>query len=80
MSEIVKTNNTHKIDLEGSADGLVELTDDFLEDARSSINSNKALSVPIGKLSTLGVAVSTLIPALIQLLRRHLLQQMAFSE
>lgn len=64
MSEIVKINNTYKIDLEGSADGLVELTDDLLEDARSSINSNKALSVPIGKLSTLGVAVSTLIPAL----------------
>lgn len=64
MSEVIKINNTYKIDIEGRADGLVELTDDLLEDARSSINSNKALSVPIGKLSTLGAVVSTLIPSL----------------
>lgn len=64
MREIVKTNNTHKIDLENSLNELAEFTYDPLVDVKTFIDSNKALSVPISELSTLGAGVSTLIPAL----------------
>lgn len=63
MGEIVSINNTNEADTVSGENGLVELTEGLLMDARASINSNKALSVPIAELSTLGAGVSSLIPA-----------------
>lgn len=63
MSEIVSMNNTNELETVSGVNGLVELTEGLLMDVRASINSNKALSVPIAELSTLGAGVSSLIPA-----------------
>ena len=63
MSEIVSTKNANELETVNGENGLVELTESLLTDARASINSNKALSVPIAELSSLGVGVSSLIPA-----------------
>ena len=63
MSEITNGNNTNELETVSGENGLVELTENLLMDARTSINSNKALSVPIAELSALGAGVSSLIPA-----------------
>ena len=63
MSEIISTKNTNELETVNGENGLVELTESLLTDARASINSNKALSVPIAELSALGAGVSSLIPA-----------------
>ena len=63
MGEIVNMNGTNKLENVSDKNGLVELTEGLLMDARASIDSNKALSVPIAELSTLGAGVSSLIPA-----------------
>lgn len=63
MGEIVSINKTNAADTVSGENGLVELTEGLLMDARASINSNKTLSVPIAELSTLGAGVSSLIPA-----------------
>ena len=62
MGKIVSINNTSEVDKVSDKNGLVELTEGLLMDARASINSNKVLSVPIAELSTLGAGVSSLIP------------------
>lgn len=43
--------------------GIIELSENLLLDARTNISSNKSISFPIAKLSTLGIGVSSLIPA-----------------
>ena len=63
MGEIVSINNTNELETVSGENGLIELTEGLLMDARDSINSNKVLSVPIAELSTLGAGVSSLIPA-----------------
>lgn len=63
MGEIVSMNNTKELVTVSDESGLIELTEGLLMDARASINSNKAFSVPIAELSTLGAGVSSLIPA-----------------
>lgn len=63
MGEIVSTNDTNELEKLSGENGLIELTEGLLMDARASINSNKALSVPIAELSTLGAGISSLIPA-----------------
>ena len=45
---------------------LIQLTNEMLDDARTSINTKEAMSVPIAELSTLGAGVASLIPALNQ--------------
>lgn len=63
MGEIVNMNGTNKLENVSDKNGLVELTEGLLMDVRASIDGNKALSVPIAELSTLGAGVSSLIPA-----------------
>lgn len=63
MNEIKIINKSSEIDEVSGMNGLVELTEDLLMDARASINNNKALSIPIAELSTLGAGVSSLVPA-----------------
>uniref|UniRef100_UPI00405674CD hypothetical protein n=1 Tax=Acetatifactor sp. TaxID=1872090 RepID=UPI00405674CD len=43
---------------------MIELTEQLLLDARNTISSNNALSVPIAELSTLGAGVASLVPTL----------------
>ena len=64
MGEIININNTNEVELVGSENGLIELTEILLLDARSTVNSKNALSVPIAELSTLGAGVASLVPAL----------------
>lgn len=63
MSEIISINNTDELETVSGENGLIELTENLLMDARASINSNKALSVPIAELSALGAGISSLVPA-----------------
>ena len=63
MNEIKIINKSSEIDDVSETNGIVELTEGLLMDARASINNNKALSVPIAELSTLGAGVSSLVPA-----------------
>ena len=63
MGEITNIINTNELETVNGENRLVELTENLLTDARASINSNKALSVPIAKLSALGAGVSSLLPA-----------------
>ena len=63
MGEIVNMKGTNEIESISGGNGLIELTESLLMDARDSINNNKAFSVPIAELSTLGAGVSSLIPA-----------------
>lgn len=62
MNEIKIINKSSEIDDVSEKNGIVELTEGLLMDARASINNNKALSVPIAELSTLGAGVSSLVP------------------
>jgi hypothetical protein len=62
MGEIVNIYNSNEVDRKER--DLIELTEDMLLDARSTINSKNALSVPIAELATLGAGVASLIPAL----------------
>lgn len=63
MNEIKIINKSSEIDDVSGKNGIVELTEGLLMDARASINNNKALSIPITELSTLGAGVSSLVPA-----------------
>ena len=63
MGEMISINSINEIKTVRDEDGLVELTESLLMDARASINSNKALSVPIAELFALGAGVSSLVPA-----------------
>lgn len=63
MNEIKIINKSSEIDDVSGKNGIVELTEGLLMDARASINNNKALSIPIAELSTLGAGVSSLVPA-----------------
>ena len=63
MGEIVNMKGTNEIESISGGNGLIELTEGLLMDARDSINNNKAFSVPIAELSALGAGVSSLIPA-----------------
>ena len=64
MSDIVKLKNNEIEAVEGN-NGLIELSEGMLAEARASINnSSNTLSVPIAELSILGAVVSSLISAL----------------
>ncbi|WKY46627.1 hypothetical protein Q5O24_09570 [Eubacteriaceae bacterium ES3] len=62
MGEIVNIYHSNEVDKKEK--DLIELTEEMLLDARSTINSKNTLSVPIAELSTLGAGVASLIPAL----------------
>lgn len=62
MKEITEGNN--EVQAVNGESGLIELTEQLLCDARSAIESDKALSVPIAELSSLGATVVSIIPAL----------------
>lgn len=64
MGEIKRIGDTSEIEKLSSGSDLVELTDKMLLEARSTINSNNTLSVPITELSTLGAGVASLVPEL----------------
>lgn len=63
MSKLINYNKSNEIETVSGENGLVELTEGLLMDARNSINNNKALSIPIAKLSTLGAGVASIVPA-----------------
>ena len=63
MGKIININDLNEIESINGEGSLVELTQELLLDARTSINSSKSLSFPIAELSTLGAGVSSLIPA-----------------
>lgn len=44
--------------------GLIELTDQLLLDAKNTIRSDRAISIPITELLTLGAGIASLVPAL----------------
>lgn len=61
MAEIIKMPNSETMPSEGVNKGaLIEIADD----ARTEKDEQKSLSIPVAELSTLGVGVSSLIPAL----------------
>lgn len=64
MGEINNLNNAGEIAPVSGEDALLEVTQDILVDARTTLDSKKSLSVPIAELATLGAGVSSLIPAL----------------
>lgn len=64
MGEIVNLNNSSEITPGSERDSFLEITQDVLVDTRTTLDSKKALSVPIAELATLGAGVSSLIPAL----------------
>ena len=64
MKEIININNSNEVEFVRTENPLMELTEGMLLDARATISSKNILSVPIAELSTLGAAVSSLIPAL----------------
>ena len=63
MENTIKTNND-EIKVRDESGSISEVTEELLLDARSSLENKKTISVPIGKLSSLGAGVSSLIPAL----------------
>lgn len=63
MDKVVSINNTKELEKASAENVIIELTEDLLTDVRDSINSNKAVIVPMAELSTLGAGVSSLIPA-----------------
>ena len=63
MENTIKTNND-EIKVRDDSGSISEVTEKLLLDLRSSIENKKTISVPIGKLSSLGAGVSSLIPAL----------------
>lgn len=63
MGKIVKINNSDTIQVDDEK-SLVEITQGLLMDVRTSIQGKKTLSVPIAELVTLGMGVSSLVPAL----------------
>lgn len=54
----------HELSISQTKDGLTATTEQLLADVRMDLTGKKTLSVPIAQLSTLGVGVSSLIPAL----------------
>ena len=63
MENTIKTNN-NEIKVKDELGSISEVTEELLLDARSSLESKKTISVPIGELSSLGAGVSSLIPSL----------------
>lgn len=66
MGDIINLNNTNEIQPVNNENSILEVTQGILMDARSTLESKGIIimSVPIAELSTLGAAVSSLIPAL----------------
>lgn len=62
MGEIININK--QIERASGESGLIQLSEEMLMDARTVIESQNTLSVPIAQLSTLGAGVSSLVPAL----------------
>lgn len=62
MAEIIKINNEEEVVPVGE-NGLMEIAEGLLLDARSSLENKKTMSVPIAELSTLGAGVASLVPA-----------------
>ncbi|HJB82594.1 MAG TPA: hypothetical protein H9711_05510, partial [Candidatus Mediterraneibacter intestinavium] len=65
MAQIIKMTNYEPVPSEKiSENGLMEITNGLLFDARAEIPEQKTLSVPLAQLATLGAGVSSLLPAL----------------
>lgn len=64
MGDIINLNNTNEIQPVNNENSILEVTQGILMDARSTLESKGIMSVPIAELSTLGAAVSSLIPTL----------------
>ena len=70
MSDIIKFNSDREIVTEQNGEivrecnGLAEMTEEMLLDARKEIANTKTLSAPIAELALLGTGVASLIPAL----------------
>ena len=64
MGGIINIENTNEVEIVNTENGLIELSEQLLLEARSTISSNNALSVPIAELSTLGAGVASLVPAM----------------
>lgn len=64
MGDMINLNNTNEIQSVNNDNRILEVTQGILMDARSTLDSKGIMSVPIAELSTLGAAVSSIIPAL----------------
>ncbi len=65
MGKIIKLNSSERAAVdEVNEDALVEQSDGLLVNARADIAEQKTLSMPIAQLATLGIGVSSLLPAL----------------
>lgn len=64
MDEIIKKDNNLSVEKLEEENSIVNIGQEFLIDARSSIENKKKIKVPIAELATLGGGVSSIIPAL----------------
>ena len=60
MENTIKTNND-EIKVRDESGSISEVTEELLLDARSSLENKKTISVPIGKLSSLGIQLRQLL-------------------
>lgn len=63
MGEVINAYTDGSLDAVSNENGLVEIAEGMLADARAEIHSGTTVSLPIAELSTLGAGVSSLIPA-----------------
>ena len=64
MSEKLNVESINEVQKVEKTNSLMENTQDILQETRALVESKDTMSVPITELSTLGAAVSSLIPAL----------------
>lgn len=64
MSERLNVESINEVQKVEKTNSLMENTQDILQETRALVESKDTMSVPITELSTLGAAVSSLIPAL----------------
>lgn len=64
MGDIIKLDNYSRNKEYETTNDLIKVAEDLLMEVRADLDGNKTLRVPITELSTLGAAVSSLIPAL----------------
>lgn len=64
MGEVNNMNIADTIEPVNGEGALIEVSQEILQDTRSSLESRNSMSVPIAELATLGTGVSSLVPAL----------------
>lgn len=64
MDEMIGLNSNGEVSPINEENTLLEVTQGLLEDARTTLDNKKTMSVPIAQLSILGAGASSLIPAL----------------